>query len=41
MADPRTMDGLDNDVRQEVKEAVCDAVLERVRRVVSGEGTFF
>ena len=28
----------DNDARQELKEAVCDAVLERVRREVSGEG---
>jgi hypothetical protein len=40
MADPRSMDGMDSDARQEIKEAVCDAVLDRVRRVVSGEGTY-
>jgi hypothetical protein len=28
----------DSDTQQELKEAVCDAVLERVRCVVSGEG---
>jgi hypothetical protein len=28
------------DEEQELKEAVCDAVLERTRRVVSGEGEF-
>jgi hypothetical protein len=27
------------DDRQQLKEAVCDAILERTRRVVSGEGT--
>jgi len=40
MPDPVSMEGLDRDTRQEIKEAVCDAVLERVRRVVSGEGSF-
>jgi len=40
MADPRTLDGMDSDARQEIKEAVCDAVLDRVRRVVSGEGAY-
>lgn len=40
MPDPATMDGLESDARQEIKEAVCDAVLDRVRRVVSGEGAF-
>src|SRR4051812_30466062 len=40
MPDPTSMADLDADARQEIKEAVCDAVLERLRRVVSGEGTF-
>lgn len=31
---------LPKDEAQELKEAVCDAVLERMRRVVSGEGDF-
>jgi hypothetical protein len=31
---------LPKDEAQELKEAVCDAVLERMRRVVSGEGSF-
>lgn len=31
---------LPQDEAQELKEAVCDAVLERTRRVVSGEGSF-
>ena len=30
----------DTDTQQELKEAVCDAVLERVRCVVSGEGDY-
>jgi hypothetical protein len=38
MADPRALDGLSWDERQLLKEAVCDAILERTRRVVSGEG---
>src|ERR1700760_2742598 len=38
MADLRILDGLSADDRQVLKEAVCDAVLERTRRVVSGEG---
>ena len=40
MSDPATIEVLDGDARQEIKEAVCDAVIERVRRVVSGEGAF-
>jgi Helicase conserved C-terminal domain len=40
MADLMTLQGFDHDTRQEAKEAVCDAVLERVRQVVSGEGDF-
>lgn len=39
MSDP-AVEVLDGDARQEIKEAVCDVVLERVRRVVSGEGAF-
>lgn len=38
MAEPRALDGMQWDDRQLLKEAVCDAVLERTRRVVSGEG---
>jgi hypothetical protein len=38
MAEPRALDGMQRDERQELKEAVCDAILERTRRVVSGEG---
>ena len=38
MAEPRALDGMLWDDRQQLKEAVCDAVLERTRRVVSGEG---
>ena len=38
MAEPRALEGMQRDERQELKEAVCDAVLERARRVVSGEG---
>jgi hypothetical protein len=38
MAEPRVLDGMPWDDRQQLKEAVCDAVLERTRRVVSGEG---
>jgi len=40
MSDSLTIEHIDADTRQEMKEAVCDAVLERVRRVVSGEGEF-
>lgn len=38
MAEPRALNGMQRDELQELKEAVCDAVLERTRRVVSGEG---
>lgn len=38
MADPRSLDGLGSDERQLLKEAVCDAILERTRKVVSGDG---
>lgn len=38
MAEPRALNGMQSDDRQQLKEAVCDAVLERTRRVVSGEG---
>ena len=38
MAEPRALEGMQWDDRQQLKEAVCDAVLERTRRVVSGEG---
>ncbi len=40
MADPISLDGMSSDERQELKEAVCDAVLERTRRVVSGDGAY-
>jgi hypothetical protein len=40
MADPLSLDGMSSDERQELKEAVCDAVLERTRRVVSGDGAY-
>lgn len=38
MADPRALEGMDRDERQELKEAICDAILERTKRVISGEG---
>jgi hypothetical protein len=38
MAEPRALNGMQWDDRQQLKEAVCDAVLERTRRLVSGEG---
>lgn len=38
MAELRALDRLNADERQLLKEAVCDAVLERTRGVVSGEG---
>jgi hypothetical protein len=38
VAEPRALDGMSWDDRQELKEGVCDAVLERTRRIVSGEG---
>ena len=38
MAEPHALEGMQWDDRQHLKEAVCDAVLERTRRVVSGEG---
>jgi hypothetical protein len=34
MAEPRALDGMQWDERQQLKEAVCDAVLERTRCVV-------
>ncbi|ABD07237.1 Helicase-like [Rhodopseudomonas palustris HaA2] len=40
MADPLALAGLSADDRQELKEAVCDAVLDRTRQIVSGEGDF-
>lgn len=40
MAEPNSLSGMSADERQELKEAVCDAVLERTRQVVSGEGEF-
>jgi multidrug efflux pump subunit AcrB len=33
MAEPRALDGMQPDERQELKEAVCDAILERTRRI--------
>lgn len=38
MAEPAPLNGLTSDERQELKEAVCDAILERTRQVVSGVG---
>jgi hypothetical protein len=38
MVEPRALDGMQWDDRQQLKEGVCDAILERTRRVVSGEG---
>ena len=35
MADPISLDGMSSDERQELKEALCDAVLERTRRVAA------
>jgi hypothetical protein len=40
MAEPNALAGMSSDERQELKEAVCDAVLERTRQVVSGDGEF-
>ncbi|WLA69214.1 DEAD/DEAH box helicase family protein [Bradyrhizobium diazoefficiens] len=40
MAEPTALTGMSPDDRQELKEAVCDAVLERTRQVVSGDGQF-
>jgi hypothetical protein len=40
MGEPVPLRTMDADERQELKEAVCDAILERTRRVVSGEGDF-
>jgi len=37
MAEPLPLRGMDADERQLLKEAVCDALLERTRRVVSGD----
>ncbi|WMT87492.1 helicase-related protein [Pelagibacterium sp. 26DY04] len=38
MVEPLPLRGMDPDERQILKEAVCDAILERTRRVVSGAG---
>jgi hypothetical protein len=38
MIEPTPVADMDPNERQELKEAVCDAVLERTRRVVSGDG---
>ncbi len=40
MGEPTPVRTMDPDERQELKEAICDAVLERTRRVVSGEGEY-
>src|SRR5713101_353637 len=40
MADPQVLDELTWDQSQELKEAVCDAVLERARQVVTGDGAY-
>jgi hypothetical protein len=40
MAEPAALDGMSANERQVLKEAVCDAVLERTRKIVSGEGDF-
>jgi hypothetical protein len=40
VGEPMPVRDMTADDRQELKEAVCDAVLERTRRVVSGEGDF-
>jgi hypothetical protein len=40
MAEPTALSGMSVDDRQELKEAVCDAVLERTRQLVSGDGDF-
>lgn len=37
MAEPSALDAMEPDERQLLKEAVCDAILERARRVVSGD----
>jgi hypothetical protein len=38
MAEPTPLRAMDMDERQLLKEAVCDAILERTRQVVSGDG---
>lgn len=38
MAEPLPVADMGPNERQELKEAVCDAILERTRRVVSGDG---
>ena len=40
MAEPTAVADMSADDRQELKEAVCDAVLERTRQAVSGDGEF-
>lgn len=38
MSEPDVLQKMDADERQLLKEAVCDAILERTRRLVSGDG---
>lgn len=38
MSEPAALQDMDNDERQLLKEAVCDAILERTRRLVAGDG---
>ena len=38
MTEPAALIGMDVDERQLLKEAVCDAILERTRRTMSGDG---
>jgi len=40
MAEPRALDNMSSDDRQLLKEAVCDAILERTRKTVSGDGSY-
>jgi hypothetical protein len=40
MAEPTALNGLSWDDRQLLKEAVCDAILERTRKTVAGEGAY-
>lgn len=40
MAEPQALDNMSSDDRQLLKEAVCDAILERTRKTVSGDGSY-
>ncbi|WP_426434079.1 hypothetical protein [Bradyrhizobium genosp. P] len=40
MSESQALEGMSWDQRQELKEAVCDAVLERARQVVTGDGIY-